>query len=640
MVFAVAGCATSAGPQRPTLNPATYPASTATAGLPPAPEAASGWDGERRGAWARTAMVATANRHATDAGLRMLRAGGSAVDAAVAAQMMLTLVEPQSSGIGGGLFLVLHEAGRVRALDGRETAPSTVGPDLFLRDGKPMGIAEAIGSGRSVGVPGVLRALEMAHREHGRLPWRDLFAPAIELAERGFPVSPRLARLLREPGAEALRRDPHAAALFFESDGQPKVAGATLRNPALAATLREVAAQGADAFYRGPIAEAIVERVRRHPVQTGALSAADLAGYEARWREPLCFDYDAGAPPALRRTRVCGMPPPSSGTLAIAQMLGMLQAVRESGGPALAALPPKAAPFGLEPDPLAVHLFSQAGRLAFADRGRFVADPDFVRLPAPGVAALLDRPYLAARAALIGERSLGRAEPGEPFPGAAVAWSDDQSADRAGTSHVSIIDARGQAISMTTTIESAFGARLMTNGFLLNNQLTDFSFVPVEGGRPVANRVEAGKRPRSSMAPLLVFERQTDPVAERAADAGMLPPSARTERLGALVASLGSPGGSAIINYVAKALVGLLDWRLDAQQAVELPNFGSRNGPTELEEGRATPASIEALRQRGHEVRVLPQTSGLQAIERRVGPGGPAWFGAADPRREGLAAGP
>jgi gamma-glutamyltranspeptidase/glutathione hydrolase len=566
-----------------------------------APEAASGY-AEKPGWWAERFMVAAANPLATDAGYQVLKAGGSAVDAAIAVQMVLTLVEPQSSGIGGGLFLMHFDGRRVQAFDGRETAPAAAGPDLFLKDGKPVGFMQGVVGGRSVGTPGVLRALELAHRQHGRLAWKSLFQPAIQLAEQGFEISSRLAALLRSDSARALRDDRDAAAYFFTADGAPKPAGTLLRNPELAAVLRDVAERGASAFYEGPVARDIVVKVRSHAGNPGLLSEADLANYRPKVREPLCFDY--------RAWRLCGMPPPSSGPLAIAQMVGMLS---NSG---LAALRPVQADSGLEASPRAVHLISEAGRLAFADRNRYVADPDFVALPGGNADALLDPEYLGRRAALIAERSMGRAVPGVPLA-PALALADDRSPELMSTSHVSVVDARGQGVSMTTTIENAFGAQIMVHGFLLNNELTDFSFVPSEDGRPVANRVEGGKRPRSSMAPMLVFDRA----------------------VGRLQMSLGSPGGSAIINYVAKVLVGTLDWGLDVQQAISLPNFGSRNGPTELEQGRASPALVEALEARGHEVRVLPQTSGLQGIQRVVKDGKLMWFGGADPRREGIVMG-
>ena len=411
-----------------------------------------------------------------------------------------------------------------------------------------------------------------------------------------------MATLLREDSAKALRDDPAAAAYFFEPDGTPRRAGTRLRNPELAAVLREVAERGPVAFHEGPIARDIVAKVRSHPNNPGGLSEADLAGYRARERAPLCFDY--------RAHRLCGMPPPSSGTLALGQMLGML-AARDVG-----ALKPVPASFGLEPHPEAVHLLSEAGRLAYADRARYVADPDFVPLPGGSADALLSPQYLRERGALIGARSMGRASPGAPvLP--AVSQADDRSAELPSTSHVSVTDGDGNTLSMTTTIENVFGAQIMVRGFLLNNELTDFSFAPNDSGVPIANRVEPGKRPRSSMAPLLVFERAS----------------------GRLVLSVGSPGGSAIINYVAKVLVGTLDWGLDVQQAISLPNFGSRNGPTELEQDRASTALVDALKARGHEVRLINQTSGLQGIQRVTRDGRSSWFGGADPRREGIVMG-
>ena len=571
------------------------------ADLPPAPEAGSGFVA-KPGWTASRFMVAAAHPLTAQAGARMLREGGSAIDAAVAVQMVLNLVEPQSSGIGGGLFLLHHDGRRVQAYDGRETAPGDATPDLFLRDGRPMAFLDAVVGGRSVGTPGVLRALELAHRQHGRLPWKTLFEPAIELAEAGFPIGPRLATLLRQPDAQALRRDPEAAAYFFEPDGTPKAVGTRLRNPAFAALLRSIAERGPDAWYAGEVAREIVAKVRGHAGNPGRLREADLSGYRAKERTPLCIEH--------RRWRVCGMPAPSSGTLAIGQMLGLLD------GRGLEALAPVPAASGPEPHPQAVHLISEAGRLAYADRARYVADPDFVTLPGGNADAMLSPKYLQERGALIGERSMGRAEPGVPLA-PAVSQADDRSAELPSTSHVSIVDGEGRMLSMTTSIENVFGAQIMVRGVLLNNELTDFSFVPQEGGRPVANRVEPGKRPRSSMTPLLVFDRAS----------------------GAPVMSLGSPGGSSIINYVLKVLVATLDWGLDVQQAIALPNVGSRNGPTELERGRVSPALVEALRARGHDVRLIEQTSGLQAIQRVERDGRALWFGAADPRREGIGVG-
>ena len=561
---------------------------------PTGPEGASGWI-EKPGWSSSTWMVAAANPLATDAGAEMLAAGGSAVDAAIAVQMVLTLVEPQSSGIGGGAFLLHWDGTRVTALDGRETAPSAATEDLFLRDGAPMPLQEAIVGGRSVGAPGALRMLALAHRRHGRLPWPRLFAPAIRLCEEGFAISPRLARLLANE--TALRQDPEARRYFHQADGTPKVTGDVLRNPALASVLRQVASEGADAFYTGDIARAIVAKVRAHPTNPGTLSEEDLADYQPVEREPLCFTY--------RDVRICGFPPPGSGTLALAQILGMLEPRDLTP---LAPVRQSDARWALSPE--AVHLYAEAARLAYADRDAYVGDPAFVPVP---VQPLLDPAYVAQRASLIGERSMGRAHFGTP-PGQASAIVPGIPLERPSTSHISVVDAQGHALAMTTTIEDGFGSRQMVRGFLLNNQLTDFSLTPTgASGTAVANRVQPGKRPRSSMTPLLVFDR---------AD-------------GRLRMTLGSPGGSAIINFVGKVLLGTLDWRLNVQDAIALPNFGSRNGPTELELGRVDASLGKALEARGHEVRYAEQTSGLQAIERT--PTG--WFGGADPRREGVAVG-
>ena len=564
-----------------------------------APEGASGFRSSLGVNRASRQMAAAANPLAAEAGRDILAAGGSALDAAIAMQMVLTLVEPQSSGIGGGAFLLHWDGKRVQSFDGRETAPRAVDERLFLAaDGRPLPFMDAVVGGRAVGTPGVLRMLELAHKQHGRLPWARLFEPAIALAERGFAMSPRLHTLLA--AEKALARSPAARDYFYAGDGSPRTVGTPVRNPALALTLRQIARDGADAFYRGPIADDIIAAVRGHPVNPGMLSRADLAEYRAVERPPLCSDY--------RQWRICGMGPPSSGGLAIAQMLGMLE--RHD----LAAQAPGAGP-APQPTAQAVHLMSEAARLAYADRALYVADPDFVPLD---TRALVDPAYLRARSALIGERSMGRASAGVP-PGAPTALAPDASPPRVATSHLSAVDRFGSAISMTTSIEDAFGARVMVRGFLLNNQLTDFSFAPREGNVPIANRVQPGKRPRSSMAPTLVFDRAS----------------------GDLVATLGSPGGSQIINYVAKTLVGVLDWRMSIDAAIALPNFGSRNGPTELEQGQAAASLADALRARGHDVRLVPMTSGLQGIVRlRDGSGRQAgWAGGADPRREGVAVG-
>ncbi|WP_019140350.1 gamma-glutamyltransferase [Noviherbaspirillum massiliense] len=582
-----AGCA--GGPKQPDR------ALPDTAGMQ-APEAATGYT-EKQAVVSKKFMVAAAHPLAVDAGYQVLRAGGSAVDAAITTQMVLTLVEPQSSGIGGGAFLMHFDGSTVKAFDGRETAPAAATEKLFQGpDGKAMSFYAGVVGGRSVGTPGVLRMLELAHRQYGRLPWASLFAPAIKLCEEGFPVSPRLAALLKSE--QYLKRDPVAAAYFYDKDGNPWPAGHVLKNPELAKVLKDIALGGADAFYKGQIARDIEAKVKNHPTNPGGLTAADMAGYQAKAREPVCTGYKSWT--------VCGMPPPSSGGIAIAQMLGILEARNiRPFSPRDGAL-----------DPEAVHLFSEAGRLAYADRGRYVADTDFVPLPGGSIQPLLDKRYLAERAALIGTRSMGTAQPGMPL-GTRLAWGTDNSPEFPSTSHISVVDAWGNGLSMTTTIEDAFGSRQMVRGFLLNNQLTDFSFDPKDANGPIANRVQPGKRPRSSMAPTLVFQRGTRN----------------------LVMTTGSPGGSAIINYVAKVLIGTMDWGMQVQQAISLPNFGSRNGPTELEQGRAPDALVQALRERGHNVRVMEQTSGLQGIMRVNIHGEEMWLGGADPRREGTVRG-
>ncbi|MBV7597696.1 gamma-glutamyltransferase [Aeromonas sp. sia0103] len=558
-----------------------------------APEAASGWT-DKQGWQGRDFMVAAANPLAVDAGYQIIKAGGSAVDAAIAVQLVLTLVEPQSSGIGGGSLLLVWDGKRVSAVDGRETAPAAATDQLFMRDGKPMAFYDGVVGGRSVGVPGTVRALALAHQRYGELPWATLFEPAITLAEQGFIISPRLASLLQKD--PYLAKDPDARAYFYLPDGSPRAAGSRLSNPALARVLQTLAREGADAFYRGPLAEAMVAKVHQHPTNPGVLAAADLASYSAKLRDGLCFDY--------RQSEVCGFPTPSSGTIALGQIFGMLES-RD-----MAALKPVPTADGrLAASSEAIHLYSEAARLAFADRNQYVADGDFVGVPVQG---LLDKGYLAERGKLIGTRSMGIAQPGTPP--LALARGRDATPELPSTSHISIVDKAGMAVSMTSSIEDGFGSRLMVNGYLLNNQLTDFSFTSVDAaGLPVANRVEPGKRPRSSMSPLLVFDKQT----------------------GELEMSLGSPGGSAIINYVGKTLLGTQDWGLNLQQAINLPNFGSRNGPTELEQGRTPQAVIEGLKARGHEVLLNEQTSGLQGVERNAA----GWFGAADPRREGVARG-
>ncbi len=570
--------------------------------LPAPPELASGYRTGLQPVHASRHMAAAANPLASEAGRAMLRAGGSAVDAAIAMQMVLTLVEPQSSGIGGGAFILYWDGQRVQAFDGREAAPAAVTENLFLQaDGSPMPFRAAQIGGRSVGVPGVLHALKLAHEQHGKLPWRDLFAPAIALARNGFAVSERLHTLVA--GDPFIARSPAMARYFLNEHGKPLAVGTTLRNPELAQTFEQIAERGPEVFYSGEIAEAIVAKVRSH-ANAGYLSLQDMQQYRARMREPLCGPYKAW--------RICGMPPPSSGGMTVLQTLGILEALqRASPQRDLAAMRPlrTSSVAGLEAPPLAVHLVAEAERLAYADRAQYLADSDYVPVP---LKALTDPAYLASRAAQVGEYSMKRARPGQPL-GADLALAPDRSPLRISTSHLSAVDDRGQALAMTTSVEAAFGSHLMVKGFLLNNHLTDFSFIPREQGKPVANRVQPGKRPLSAMAPTLVFSQAS----------------------GELVASLGSPGGSQIIGYVNKALIGLLDWQLDPQQAAGLPNFGSRNAGTEVEAGLASPALIRQLAAWGHEVTPMTMTSGTQIIQRS----GEGWSGGADPRREGVAVG-
>ncbi|WP_300557304.1 gamma-glutamyltransferase family protein [Limnohabitans sp. Rim8] len=566
------------------------------------PEAASGRSAKPGWAFSRQA-VAAANPLATDAGHQVLRAGGSALDAAIAVQMVLGLVEPQSSGIGGGAFLLHFDGQKVTAHDGRETAPAGARGDMFMDQGKPLPFDEAVQSGHSVGVPGVVRMLEAAHRQHGRLPWAQLLAPAITLAEQGFRVSPRLHTLLQAD--PHLKKDPLALRFFYNAQGQAWPVGHVLRNPEYAHVLRRIATEGSRALHEGPVAEAMVARTAQAP-RPGTLSLQDLASYQPKERQALCFEHPAPA----REVRVCGFPPPSSGHIAIGQILGLLAHTQPQGPELVGGLP--------SPDFL--HRYTEASRLAFADRAQYLADPDFVPAPGGDWRSLLAPDYLRQRSQGIGHQSMKVAKPGQPGTSQS-SFAPMPTQTEYGTSHISVVDAQGRAVAMTSTIEAAFGARRMVTtdparqgGFLLNNELTDFSLSPRDAqGRPIANRVEPGKRPRSSMSPTLVFDKAT----------------------GQLLMSGGSPGGAFIIHYTAKLLVGTLHWGLNAQQAIDLPNFGTLNGPSFLEAKRFDRTTVEALKARGHDVLEIDMTSGLQAIERT--PSG--WFGGADPRREGVVMG-
>lgn len=561
---------------------------------------------------ARAQPSATAERHmvaaphplAAEAGLAMLREGGAAIDAAIAVQAVLTLVEPHASGLGGGALMLHWDAAarRLAAWDGRETAPAAATPALFLRDGTPMGFHEAAVGGRAVGVPGALRMLEAAHREGGRLPWARLFAPAVTLAEDGFPVSPRLAATIANE-AGRLNRDPAARAIYLLPDGAPLPAGHRLRNPALAETLRAIQAGGAEALHRGPVAAAMVEAVRTSP-NPGGMTMDDLAGYAPVRREALCGPY--------RAFTVCGFPPPSSGGIATLQILAFLSHQD------MPALGPRRAGHGPTQALDAALLLGEAGRLAFADRNRFLADADAVPVPVRG---LLDPVYLLARAQLLDrDRALAApVRPGNPpwhLPPSAGPASQPPQPEN-GTSHVSVADWEGNVVALTTTVEDVFGSRTVAGGMVLNNQLTDFSFLPEIAGRPVANAVAPGKRPRSSMSPTIVF----------GAD-------------GAPVLAVGSAGGSRIIGHVAQAVVAMLDWGLDPQEAVALPRIGGRDAVVEVEAGTAAAGLADGLRERGVPVQVWPNVSGLHAIRVQRRPDGARrLFGGADPRREGVAVG-
>jgi gamma-glutamyltranspeptidase/glutathione hydrolase len=534
----------------------------------------------------RQGLVSAADPRAAEAGAEMLRAGGNATDAAIATMLALTVVEPQSSGIGGGGFLVWGDAkGEVETFDGREKAPAAAGPEWFFKDGKPLPIQLAIPGGRSVGVPGSIRMVALAHAQHGKLPWKRLFGPAIVLANDGFEVTPRLHDVLdryRETGA----LDPQARAIYYRPDGEPVAAGTVVRDAALAAFLRRLAARGPDAFYTGENAEALSAEVRLAPRNPAPMQESDLAAYRAQERAPVCGMY--------RAYRICGMGPPSSGATTVFATLKQLERFD------LGALG--------KDSPVAWHLIAESMRLAYADREKYLADADFVSVP---VAGLTDPGYLAGRSALIDPgRTLGLVAPGTP-PGAKVAWGTPAAQPEHGTSHFVAVDKGGDAVSYTSTIESIFGSGLMVNGYYLNNELTDFNLAPNDrAGRPTANRVEAGKRPRSSMSPTLVYGPD-----------------------GALRLAVGAAGGATIPAQVLKAIIGVIDWRLSAQDAIALPVIFAPGGDTVyVEKGSALEAMIPALLALGHKSVVAREPSFKANAIVRVGD---RWLGAADPRSEG-----
>jgi len=536
---------------------------------------------------AKEYMVVAANPYASWAGKQILEKGGSAIDAAVAIQAMLTLVEPQSSGIGGGAFILYwdNENKKLHTFDGRETAPQKATPYIFLEDGKPMRWIDAVVGGKAVGVPGVLKALEMAHKEFGKLEWRDLFDDAITTARQGFTVSPRLETLLKldiHPGLNNFV----TAQNYFKPNGVPLRQGTIQKNEVLANTLLGIANRGSEYFYKGELAEKIAEAARTTIINPGFMTADDLAKYEAKKRSPICGKY--------RNKKICGMAPPSSGGISVYQILKMLEQYDLD----------KYAPDSKE----FIHLFSQSSALAYADRDQYVADTDFTNLPA---VSLINSAYLSQRAKLVGlDKPFAIVEAGKPYMNVMV--GDDQTPELPSTSHFSIVDNKGNAISMTTSIEFMFGSGVMVEGFLLNNQLTDFSLAPSKNGYQALNRVEPNKRPRSSMSPTMLFNEK-----------------------GELELIIGSPGGSRIIDYVAQTIINVVDFDMDIQQAINAPRITNRNDYTALEKGTSLANLQVELEKQGHDVRVLDLNSGLHGIQLIDG----KLIGGADPRREGVAVG-
>jgi len=548
------------------------------------PEAATGL-AQKQSVSGQKFMVAAANPYAAKAGKEILIRGGSSIDAAIAIQAVLTLVEPQSSGIGGGAFIMHFDKDKdqLTTIDGRETAPSTASANLFLdENGKTVSWIKAVVGGRSVGVPGVLAALKKSHQLHGQLKWETLFQPAIKLARNGFIVSPRLEKLLSKKFNPGVHQMPGTKDYFFPG-GKPLKAGTLKKNPALAAFYEKLAKQGIKAFYSGENAAKIAQAVQNSVVSPGLLTIRDINQYQAKQRHAVCAPY--------HQYKVCSMAPPSSGGVALLQILRLLED-RHLGQ--------------YQPNSVkALHYFTQASRLAFADREVYMADPDFISVP---VAALLKDEYIKSRRLLINQTDMGKAVAGQPS--LSLSWAQDDSFEMPSTSHISIVDDKGNAVSMTTSIEMAFGSTLMVNGYLLNNQLTDFSLSPARHGKLIANRVEGKKRPRSSMTPVMVFGPD-----------------------GSLRLVVGSPGGSRIINYVAHVLVGVLDWNLTAQQAINLPRITNRNKNTTIEKDTVIVAQSAEFKKMGHKIKVQDLNSGIHAVEIIDG----KLYGAADPRREGIA---
>ncbi|MBL4876369.1 MAG: gamma-glutamyltransferase [Cohaesibacteraceae bacterium] len=533
-------------------------------------------------------MISAANPVATQAGYDVLKRGGTAVDAAVAVQLMLNLVEPQSSGIGGGAFMVYWDATSktLTTFDGRERAPLSATPQYWFGiDGKPVKWFDAVVGGKSVGVPGTLKLLETVQQRFGNQNWAELLEPAKSLAETGFKISPRLAMLIADhQGSRKLDIFGTARTYFFDESGAPRKAGEILKNPDFASALGLLQAEGSKPFYEGQIARDIIAAVKT-VINPGVLTMEDMKSYQVVERQPACAPY--------RQYDVCGMGPPSSGGLTVGQILSILSHYD---------LPE------MESEIDRTHLYIEASRLAFADRAQYMADSDYTPMPQ----GLLDQTYLGQRAALIDpDETMGKAKAGSPPWELAMLRSPDTQRERAGTSHFSIVDAKGNIVSMTTTIESGFGSRVMTNGFILNNELTDFSRIPEKDAKPIANRVEGGKRPRSSMAPTIVLKD------------------------GVPVLAIGSPGGSRIISFVAEAIIRILDQEMDPQLALNLPHVVNRNGTTDIEQNPGNKELISELEERGHEFRERAMVSGLHAIV--ISPNG--LTGGADPRREGVVMG-